>query len=265
MTLVLQAEMQTLASTVSDQALQVAQMREEAAQQMSKAQQIADDGSRAMEAAARAHAEVEQQTADCLRLNKKFDSEMTDIKRKHAAADAAVAEAKKMLESNAAAQALINRRLAESEEHSQWLLEQRNALSATVKTPSVYSNPAFAVFSKAVRPAVSSAHTAFPVHHVSGSSSNLSASTPAQGRFSSGGMGDNGSDMLQRTKEIIREQVRASAVRAAARIPSRESSTGSVPQPIAAWQSHGRCCRRRGRVVQINAGIYEAVLYSHGY
>ena len=53
MTLVLQAEMQTLASTVSDQALQVAQMREEAAQQMSKAQQIADDGSRAMEAAAR--------------------------------------------------------------------------------------------------------------------------------------------------------------------------------------------------------------------
>ena len=170
-----------------------------------------------------------------------------------------------MLESNAAAQALINRRLAESEEHSQWLLEQRNALSATVKTPSVYSNPAFAVFSKAVRPAVSSAHTAFPVHHVSGSSSNLSASTPAQGRFSSGGMGDNGSDMLQRTKEIIREQVRASAVRAAARIPSRESSTGSVPQPIAAWQSHGRCCRRRGRVFQINAGIYEAVIYSHGY
>ena len=55
--------MQALASTVSDQALQVAQLREEAAQQMSRAQQIADDGSRAMQAAARAHADVEQQTA----------------------------------------------------------------------------------------------------------------------------------------------------------------------------------------------------------
>lgn len=195
-----QVEIQALASTVSDQALQVAQMREEAAQQMSRAQQIADDGSRAMEAAARAHAEVEQQTADCLQLKKKFDSEMAEIKRKNAAADAAAAESKKIMESNAAAQSLINRRLVEIEEHSQWLLEQRNALSATAKAPSVFSNttPHLAAF--AARQAVTSA---FPVHYVSTGNSNLSASVPAVRRFNNGG----GDDVLARTKEIIREQV----------------------------------------------------------
>jgi hypothetical protein len=193
-----QVEMQALASTVSDQALQVAQLREEAAQQMSRAQQIADDGSRAMQAAARAHADVEQQTADCLRLKQKFDSEMAEIKKKHAAADVAAAEAKRILESNAAAQALISKRLAESEEHSQWLLEQRHALSATAKAPSVFSVGALHLAS---RPTSSSA---FPVHYVNSSSSNLSSSTPAARHFGNGG----GEDVLARTKEIIREQVR---------------------------------------------------------
>lgn len=201
-----QIEMQALASTVSDQALQVAQLREEAAQQMSRAQQIADDGSRAMEAAARAHAEVEQQTADCLRLKKKFDSEMAEIKKKHAAADIAVAESKRILDSNAAAQSLINKRLAECEEHSQWLVEQRNALSATAKAPSVFSKSTSQLALFAPRQMVSSA---FPVHYVNSSSSNsLSASTPAVRQFSNVG----GEDVLARTKEIIREQVRCSSI-----------------------------------------------------
>jgi myosin heavy subunit len=229
-----QVEMQALASTVSDQALQVAQMREEAAQQMSRAQQIADDGSRAMEAAAKAHAEVEQQTADCLRLKKKFDSEMADIKRKQAAADAAAAESKRILESNLAAQALINKRLAECEEHSQWLLESRNALSATTKAPSVLSaaNAHLAAF--AARPVASAA---FPVHYVSGSSSNLSASTPAIRNFSRGG----GEDVLARTKEIIREQVRSTACATAP--PSRLLPSGGVFEPAFAGKSRS-CCQR---------------------
>ena len=104
------------------------------------------------------------------------------------------------MESNAAAQSLINRRLVEIEEHSQWLLEQRNALSATAKAPSVFSNttPHLAAF--AARQAVTSA---FPVHYVSTGNSNLSASVPAVRRFNNGG----GDDVLARTKEIIREQV----------------------------------------------------------
>ncbi len=207
-----QVEMQALASTVSDQALQVAQLREEAAQQMSRAQQIADDGSRAMEAAARAHAEVEQQTADCLRLKKKFDSEMVEIKKKHSAADIAVAESKRILESNAAAQSLINKRLAECEEHSQWLVEQRSALSATAKAPSLFSKSTSHLALFAPRQTASSA---FPVHYVNSSSSNsLSATTPAVRHFSNGG----GEDVLARTKEIIREQVRISAEHKALRL-----------------------------------------------
>ncbi len=264
-----QVEMQALASTVSDQALQVAQMREEAAQQMSRAQQIADDGSRAMEAAARAHAEVEQQTADCLQLKKKFDSEMAEIKRKHAAAEAAASESKRILESNLAAQALINKRLAESEEHSQWLLEQRNALSSSAKAPSAFSNstPYLAAFAGRQVPS-----SAFPVHYVNSSSSssnnNLAASAPVARRFSSG----SGDDALARTKEIIREQVRGQLLHPlltplildfAADTCDR---AGSVLESTLARESHGCCSRRRVWLVQvIDAGVYETFFYSHGH